>query len=249
MNLKVCLPQMIKPTPKKMKPNYFLFLIFTTLFISCSKNSITPEFIKQAEGRYLYNPDETIEIYFENNKLLMKWRGADKIEPLKLDNNIYFIKEMNEKIQFLVNPSNGDKYISLISKEKKAPITYDFKKLKKGLLLPSEYLKNNQFEKALIGYKSILEKDSLSPFVKQSHFNSLGYRHIRDNNLKMAISVFRINVALFPKSSNVYDSLGEAFLKNGDTIQSIENYKKALELDSGNRRAQRKIKALEKKND
>jgi predicted Zn-dependent protease len=54
-------------------------------------------------------------------------------------------------------------------------------------------------------------------------------------------------MALYPNSSNVYDSLAEAYMKSGDTVQSIENYKKSLTLDSGNERAKRQLKKLEKK--
>jgi predicted negative regulator of RcsB-dependent stress response len=45
----------------------------------------------------------------------------------------------------------------------------------------------------------------------------------------------------------VYDSLGEAFMKSGDTIEAIKNYKKSLALDSGNRRAKRILEKLENK--
>ncbi|MBE0424859.1 MAG: hypothetical protein IBX66_13150 [Lutibacter sp.] len=47
---------------------------------------------------------------------------------------------------------------------------------------------------------------------------------MREKNFELAIAIFKINVALYPKSSNVYDSLGEAYLKSGDTLKAIENY-------------------------
>lgn len=225
-----------------MKPNYFLLLIFTTLFISCSKNTITPEFIKQAEGRYLYNPAETAEVYFENNELFMKWRGAEKIKPMSLGNNTFFIKEMNEKIQFLTNPADKLQYLCLVPKDKSSTIKYDFRKMEDDENVPSIYLKNKEYNKALKGYLAIKEKDTANNYISESNFNSLGYRKLHNKEYNNAIEIFKINVALYPESDNVYDSLAEAYQKSGDTIQALENYKKALAIDSGNRGAKAFVK-------
>ncbi|RYZ16990.1 MAG: tetratricopeptide repeat protein [Myxococcaceae bacterium] len=46
-----------------------------------------------------------------------------------------------------------------------------------------------------------------------------------------AIEVFKLNVEVFPKSGNLYDSLGEAYLAHGDTEQARVSYRKALELE------------------
>jgi tetratricopeptide (TPR) repeat protein len=230
-----------------MKLNYILPIILASLFLSCNSNQNSDEFIKKANGRYLYNSDEVIQIYFEENELFMNWRGAKSIKPLKVDENTFFVKEMNEKIQFLTNPSNQQDYIVLVQKEKDEPIKYNFKKLKTNEKVPSEYLKNNEFNKALEGYLTLQKKDSLDTAIIENNFNSLGYQELREKNYKKAIHIFEINVALYPNSSNVYDSLAEAFMKRGDTIKAIENYKKSLTLDSGNKRAKRNIEKMEKK--
>jgi cytochrome c-type biogenesis protein CcmH/NrfG len=49
-----------------------------------------------------------------------------------------------------------------------------------------------------------------------------------------AILMFRKNVELHPGSSNAYDSLGEAYMKNGDKELAVKNYQKSVELDPGN---------------
>ena len=220
-----------------MKPNYFILFFLTLLLISCSDKSNSPEFIEQATGKYLYNLDETVEVYFEDNKLLMKWRGKDKIAPMNLGDETFFMKEMNEKFKFLINPVDSIQYIALIPKEKTDTIRYDFRKLEIGEDVPSTYLKNKEYDKALASYLAIKEKDSLNVFIYESNFNSLGYRQLREDNFTEAIEIFKINVALYPESANVYDSLAEAYFKNGDTIQAIDSYKKSIAIDSGNRRA------------
>ena len=230
-----------------MKPNHFIFFFLTMLLISCSDKSNSPAFMEQATGKYLYNLDETIEVYFEENELLMKWRGKDKIVPMNLGDNTFFIKEMNEKIQFLKNPTDNIQYISLIPKEKTELITYDFRKLDKDEDVPSTYLKNKEYDKALASYLAIKEKDSSNVFLKESNFNSLGYRQLREDNFTEAIEIFKINVALYPESANVYDSLADAYKRSGDTIHAINNYKKAIAIDSGNRGAKRFIEKYDTK--
>jgi cytochrome c-type biogenesis protein CcmH/NrfG len=42
----------------------------------------------------------------------------------------------------------------------------------------------------------------------------------------------------------VYDSLGEAYMKNGDKELAIENYEKSLKLDPGNANAVEMLKRL-----
>ena len=225
-----------------MKLKYFLSLILFSLFISCSNNNITPEFQEQITGKYLYNLDETVEVYFEDNKLLMKWRGKDRVAPLYLGDETFFMKEMNEKFKFLINPKDSIQYIALIPKQQIDTIRYDFRKLEVGEDVPSTYLKNKEYDKALISYLAIKEKDSLHVFIYESNFNSLGYRQLREDNFTDAIEIFKINVALYPESANVYDSLAEAYFKNGDTIKAVENYKKAIAIESGNRRAKEFLK-------
>ena len=215
--------------------------------LSCSKPSNDPKFIAQNTGRYLYNSDEIIEAYFENDILFLKWRGANNIKPLKTSDNTFFVKEMNEKIQFLTNPEDQKQYMVLVPKEEVENTVYNFRKLNDSEKVPSEYLKELNYEKAMKGYLAIRAKDSLDTSLNEANFNSLGYNKLRNKNYENAIAIFEINVALYPDSPNVYDSLGEAFMNKGDTIEAINNYKKSLSLDSGNRRAKSRIKELENK--
>jgi Tfp pilus assembly protein PilF len=53
-----------------------------------------------------------------------------------------------------------------------------------------------------------------------------------------------LNVEVYPKSANVYDSLGEAYWKKGQEDQAIKNYKKALEIDPEMESAQNALTQL-----
>ncbi|MBN1270673.1 MAG: tetratricopeptide repeat protein [Candidatus Aminicenantes bacterium] len=46
----------------------------------------------------------------------------------------------------------------------------------------------------------------------------------------------------FPDSANLYDSLGEAYLIQGNKDMAIKNYKKSLELNPDNQNAAKMLK-------
>ncbi len=52
-----------------------------------------------------------------------------------------------------------------------------------------------------------------------------------DNHMPEAIDLLKLNVKIYPDSGNVYDSLGEAYMKSGQKQMAIDNYKKSLEKD------------------
>jgi tetratricopeptide (TPR) repeat protein len=62
--------------------------------------------------------------------------------------------------------------------------------------------------------------------------------------LPEAIAYFKLNAELYPNSSNVYDSLGEAYMANGDKELAMTNYKKSLEPDPKNTNATEALKKL-----
>ena len=68
----------------------------------------------------------------------------------------------------------------------------------------------------------------------EGQLNGLGYRLIRANNFKDAIRILQLNVEAYPQSWNVYDSLGEAYMDDGNKALAIANYKKSLQLNPKN---------------
>ena len=79
----------------------------------------------------------------------------------------------------------------------------------------------------------------------ENDLNRLGYELMRQQDLEAAIKIFQLNVEAYPRSSNVYDSLAEAYVNRGDTDLAIENYQKSLELNSNNTNAAESIKKLQ----
>lgn len=70
--------------------------------------------------------------------------------------------------------------------------------------------------------------------VDEGDINRLGYELLNTKEMDVAIAVFKLNVSLFPESSNTYDSLGEAYMKQGNNEQAIANYSKSVEMNPDN---------------
>jgi CubicO group peptidase (beta-lactamase class C family) len=75
--------------------------------------------------------------------------------------------------------------------------------------------------------------------------NALGYEALRSSRTEDAIRLFERNAREFPQSSNVYDSLGEAYASAGRKDLAIQNYEKSLQLDSNNANAKEWLKKLQ----
>jgi tetratricopeptide (TPR) repeat protein len=74
--------------------------------------------------------------------------------------------------------------------------------------------------------------------------NLLGYQFMSDKKYGTAISIFKYNTEKFPASFNVWDSLGEAYMENGNKKLAIINYKTSLELNPENDNAVRMIEKM-----
>jgi len=79
----------------------------------------------------------------------------------------------------------------------------------------------------------------------EAEVNSLGHMLLSKGKIDEAIEIFKLNVTEHPESWNVYDSLGEAYLKQGNKELAVQNYRKSLELNPDNTTGREILKKLE----
>lgn len=222
-----------------------LFILFTFILLtSCTSQKNKDSFIKATSGRYLFNANEVLEIYFEDAIMHAKWRGNDDIELLKVNDSAFYMKELNEKMLFVSKPKM---HIELAPKTEHKGVIYRFDKMEKGEKTPSEYFNDKEYDKALTAFKTIKEKDSLNPNVSERRLNTLAYRFLRKEEYDEAKELFKINMALYPNSSNVYDSMSDLYFSKKDTVNAIIYYKKALAINPENRSSKARLNRLTKK--
>ncbi len=81
---------------------------------------------------------------------------------------------------------------------------------------------------------------------KENQLNSLGYQLLQLGKTKDAIVILQLNAEVYPNSANVYDSLGEAYMIDGNKELAANNYNKSLELNPKNDNARKMLENLNK---
>jgi tetratricopeptide (TPR) repeat protein len=167
------------------------------------------------------------------------------MELFKISDSSFISREQDQIIQFKTNPADGKLNIVFYDIDKPGP--FEHARLDEGEKVPYEFLLDGDFDKALMAYKSLLSNDSKDESVSENNLNQQGYELLRQNQTKLALDVFKINMLFYPNSANTYDSYAEACMKNGDTTLAIANYKKSLELNPENNNAVKMLEELQGK--
>jgi hypothetical protein len=92
-------------------------------------------------------------------------------------------------------------------------------------------------------FKTILANNHFE--YNDMHLNMFGYNLMENSELELALEVFELNAKLFPDISNVFDSLGDAYMEKGDKDKARENYKKAIALQPGNLHSKQMLDKLQ----
>jgi CubicO group peptidase (beta-lactamase class C family) len=94
-------------------------------------------------------------------------------------------------------------------------------------------------------FDSLKNKKDANYDLGESELNTLGYQLLyRDKRPSDAIAILKLNSTEHPKSSNAFDSLGEAYRNNGDKDLAINSYQTAVILDPTNGHAAEMLKEL-----
>jgi len=98
---------------------------------------------------------------------------------------------------------------------------------------------------ALQMFHALKKSDSGDYDLGESELNTLGYQLLYgDRRASEAVEIFRLNAMEHPISSNAFDSLGEAYAKDGDRVLAIKSYATAVLLDPANGHAVGSLKEL-----
>jgi thiol-disulfide isomerase/thioredoxin len=86
---------------------------------------------------------------------------------------------------------------------------------------------------------------ALKPIVKNAaELNTYGYVLMAAKKSGNAGIVFKMNVLLYPKNANAFDSLGEYYFNTGKMDLAKENYKQVLLLDPKNENAKKMLEKI-----
>jgi dienelactone hydrolase len=85
-------------------------------------------------------------------------------------------------------------------------------------------------EKAVQKFTEARKRDPKAVLFSEAVMNRIGYEHLQAGDNKGAVELMKLNAAAYPNSPNVYDSLSDAYLADGQKGLARQNAKKALEL-------------------
>ena len=84
-------------------------------------------------------------------------------------------------------------------------------------------------EKVAQQLAAVQQKNPKAKLWDEGLVNAIGYEHLQEGDTKGAIEILKLNASAFPGSANVYDSLSDAYLADGQKDLARENAKKALQ--------------------
>lgn len=105
-------------------------------------------------------------------------------------------------------------------------------------------IKDDGIETAIEAYKLLKKEEGESFDFAEAELNNLGYALLNEKMYDEAIEIFKLNIEQYPKSGNVYDSLGEAYMLSGDNEKAIEYYSKSIEINPANENGIKMLKKL-----
>ena len=191
-------------------------------------------------GLYFTPFQEFISIQYQDEQLFVPEFGIQPEEQLfRVNENTYAVDERSLFFQYRKGTRPGGSVemtiLAVLPELQADEPNFVFVKIAQDPIQPATLLEQGKVDQV----KALFTRLPLAADAKERFINSQGYQFLRNEEVAAAIAVFQINVELFPKSYNVYDSLGEAYLAQGDKEKARHNYEKSLELNPENENAKR----------
>ncbi len=171
------------------------------------------------------------------------------------DNNIYrcfFIGIPEKKLGFVffTNSSNGLSIGKRIARYLLNENIRNFQYLGYDCydspeLLLARIMRDNGIVKGVRFYEDLKVKyEPQKPPLDEQSLIRMGYQLLAGNKLEEAVELFKINAELHPNSWNAFDSLGEAYMRQGNDRLAIVNYERSLRLNPQNTNGLKMLKKL-----
>jgi hypothetical protein len=204
---------------------------------------LDPATLEQYAGRYTLASDNVLSVRHDGKTLV----GQESLGPpftLSPISNVTFVRPDRElRFTFLADgPAAGSLVLS-------TPNSADtMARASTGYQPPIELLTAGKIDSAIDAYRAIHRRNPQDNAVNEARLNRVGYDFVSRGKYREAIAVFSLNVELYPASSNVYDSLGEAYMNAGERQRAIRNYERSLQLDPGNANGRKMLERLRQQN-
>ena len=211
------------------------------------KVDLEPSLISKITGRYLFN-GSVVEVFQGDNQLFYKNILREQAEELvKVSDSSFVRRNSTRWIQFKPNIESGDFNLQYVNSDNGRILT-SLVKMDADQKEPVEFLLENDFEKALEAYRTVLKANPNYPTATENYLHDLGDTFLLvEERIKLAQNTYKVNMILYPNSYRVYEDYAKACRKLGEIDLAIENYVKSLELNPQNNNAKHMLEELQKK--
>jgi len=162
-----------------------------------------------------------------------------------LDLNDFFDKNQSSNLKYGYKYYQDDSHgsVPLIATYDAIRFIFQFNQLK--LPIPDQI----NFDKAVFAkiekhYDNVSKHLGYKVSAQENMVNAYGYQSLGKKDMNLAGYLFKLNVANYPQSPNVYDSLGDFYEANGDKKSAIASYEKVLTLDKNFPETKAKLEKL-----
>ncbi|MEN5057497.1 serine hydrolase [Sphingobacterium kitahiroshimense] len=193
-------------------------------------------------GSYKFEKYGFIKVYKENGKLMTVRNVDAPVELIKVGENKFAMRDWNFKVSFDMDSSSGKKELVQTLADK--TVRSKSPQIGSDETVPLALILEGHFEKGVKAYQKAKQEDSQHEQLSEGFLNGTGYELLHQKKNAQAIAFFSINTILYPESENVYDSLAEAYLKDGQKEKAKQNYLKVLEINTKNEKARKILETL-----
>ncbi|TMO02217.1 serine hydrolase [Pseudoalteromonas sp. S558] len=205
--------------------------------------------IEKMLGRYLSQFDQivTITLSKSGNDLIYEDPLQNKkgVKMHYQGGGMFAVDNNPNQISVVMNPLSN-KYFLVLNNVGSGLTERAMRKLEKDEQLPFEVAKHADFISTLKAYKAWKKNYPDSKLLSANAINNAGYNALGNKDYQVAITLFRVYSHLYPDDANAFDSLAEAYMLFGDTVNAIANYEQSLQLNPQNSNAQKMIHTLKK---
>lgn len=205
-----------------------------------------PAKLEAVSGRYRTGSDGLITISHDGSRIFSQGMMEEPVELFRITDSTYVSRDQAHPVQFKPGADEGTMDMVRYN-EGDGSVLEALARMLEGEHIPFEFILAGRAEEALAGYRALKAQDPNDMAVQERSLNDLGYALMSKGRVVEARDLFFVNMHLYPKSANVYDSYAEACLKNGENELALVNYKKALAMAPENINAARVIEELEGK--
>jgi predicted choloylglycine hydrolase len=129
-----------------------------------------------------------------------------------------------------------------------ADVSHEMNATKLGIIELRQKIAECGLENTISWYQEV--KDKHLKLYSYSFFEGLvqelGLDLLNENKMAEAIAVFRFNAHAYPASADVWEQLGDAYMKASNQKLAIENFEKSLQLNPQNAKLKKKLEQLRK---